>query len=104
PFADVEDVHSLPSRRLAPCDRRCDRFSLMRARQPRDARLRSRWATLLIAAVAWVVALAAIALYLVISPLLPPRVHVRWSEAASDAQRMQIEHELGLTAGERQQG
>ena len=39
-----------------------------------------------------------------VSPLLPERVHVRWSDAASPDQRIQAEHELGLASGEQQEG
>lgn len=69
-----------------------------------DSRPRSRRVTLLIAATAVVLALTAVSVHRVVAPLLPPRVHVRWSEAVSETRRIQVEQELGLTSGERQQG
>jgi len=70
----------------------------------RDSRRPSRRTSLLIAAAAWVLALSAAIVHNRVSPLLPERVHVRWSEAASPDQRIQVEHELGLASGEQEQG
>jgi hypothetical protein len=61
-------------------------------------------ASLLIAAVAWVLSLSAVIVHHSVSRLLPQRVHVRWSEAASRDERIQVEHELGLASGEQERG
>jgi xanthosine utilization system XapX-like protein len=58
----------------------------------------------LLTAAAWALSLAAASLHLIVSPVLPPRVNVRWSDAASAAERARAEQELGLTAGELQDG
>jgi hypothetical protein len=70
----------------------------------RDSRPRSQRASLLIAVAAWVLALGAAIVHNRVSPLLPQRVHVRWSDAASPDQRIEVEDELGLASGEHEQG
>ena len=70
----------------------------------RGSRTLSQRAGLVLAAAAWVAALAAVGAHHIVSPMLPPRVHVRWSEATTSTERISVERELGLLSGAREQG
>jgi len=76
----------------------------VRPHEPRDSRWRARRVNLAIAATAWMLALAALVLHHVLAPLLPPRIHIRWSDATTSAERIRVEEDLGLLSGAREQG
>jgi len=56
-------------------------------------------ARLLLALIASLVVSVAVVLQTVVVPLLPQRIHVRWSLAVSDDRRVRLEQELALTQG-----
>ena len=76
----------------------------VRPHQPRDSRWGARRVNLAIAATAWMLALAALVLHLVLAPLLPPRIHIRWSDVTTSTERIRVEEELGLLSGAHEQG
>lgn len=54
----------------------------------------------LCAATVWALSLAALELNEVVGPLVPERIHVRWTTAVPAGERARVERELGLRAGQ----